>query len=401
MSHRLRASRSCPLRPLLVVVALTGATGAHAQTSPYYIGARQAITHDSNVFRDQTSQSDNVSSTGLLAGIDQPFGRQRFFADASVETNRHNRFSALNNVSYALTTGLDWSTIERLSGSLSYATHQNLADFGLVGGSTEKNVERSQQAVASVRYGIASRLGIEGSAEHRSVAFSNSAFRSGEYTENVGSAGIRWGARELLTFGVGLRVSKANYPHYIDPFDPTATEATDKLDRNDVDLTTTWVATGRSTIDARISSTREKHSQSSRPDFSGVTGSIGWDYKLTGKVALKASLVRDTGSETTFLTVLPGALPIRSDNNRLTTLAELGAKYEATAKIALQANYRRTNGSVTTISGSADDTTSNLALGVTYQPTRTIALGCNASHEKRVNAYNAYTAGCLASITLR
>jgi hypothetical protein len=398
MDYHPRASRSFPLRPVLLAVALTCAAGAQAQTSPYYIGASQGFTHDSNVFRDPSSRSDNVSNTGLLGGIDQPFGRQRLFADASVQLNRYNRHSELNNTSYSLTTGLDWATVERLSGNLNFNSRQNLADLGLAiatpGGAGQKNIERTQQAVASVRWGATSRLGLDGSAEHRRVSFSNDVARAGEYTENVGGAGVRFGSSEQLSFRLGGRVSKADFPHYIDAANPSGT--LDKLDRKDVDLSVVWVAGAFTTVNARISSTRENHTVA--PDFSGTTGMIGVDYKLTGKTALKASVARDTGSETTFLVAAPGALPFRVDNNRLSTLTALGATYEATSKISVQADYRRTNG---TTNGGIDDNTSTLAVGVTYQASRAISLGCNASHEKRENAYNDYTAGCLAKITLR
>ncbi|HJW12796.1 MAG TPA: hypothetical protein VJ598_13455, partial [Albitalea sp.] len=200
---------------MLVAVALAGTGAAHGQTSPYYIGASQGFTHESNAFRNSASLSDNVSSTGLHAGIDQPISRQRIYADALVQANRYNRFKVLNNTSYSLTGGLDWQTIEHLSGNLNFNSRQNLAEIASTAG--QKNVERMQQAMASIRWGATSRLGLDASAEHRRVSFSNNAARAGEYTENVGSAGIRFGSSEQLSFRLGGRVSKADFPHYKDP----------------------------------------------------------------------------------------------------------------------------------------------------------------------------------------
>lgn len=405
MFHTLRAFRTISARPLVFAAALAGVAYAQAAANPYYIGASQEFVRESNVFRTASRVSDTVSSTGLQAGIDQPFGRQRFYADVSVLANRHENYSELNNVSHTENLGLDWSSMERLSGSLRYMSRQNLADFGLTGGSTAKNIERTQQATALARYGVAARLGLEGSVEHRSVKFSNTDFNSGEYSQNSASAGIRWGAAGLLTLGTGLRVTQGDYPHYKDPFDPLgslAPETPDRLKRRDLDLTATWSPTGLSTLTARASATHETHSQASRPGFSGFTGALGWDYRLTGKLTLKAQLTRDTGSETTFLTVAPGALPLRANNNRLTTLSELGASYEATAKIGFTANLRRAQGSVTSTGGaSLGDSTSSMVFGAKYQPTRSISLGCNAGREHHVNVYNAYTAGCAAQLTLK
>ena len=89
-----------------------------ATRSPYYIGASQAFTHDSNIFRvaDECAETaDAVSTTALLAGIDQPFGRQRGFGNAHVRYNKYQDQSQLDNTSYRLAAGLDWETVERLS----------------------------------------------------------------------------------------------------------------------------------------------------------------------------------------------------------------------------------------------------------------------------------------------
>ena len=63
----------------LAVISLASASCVVAETNPYYVGVSQAFTHESNVFRVATGQaesSDTYSTTSLLAGIDQPFGRR-------------------------------------------------------------------------------------------------------------------------------------------------------------------------------------------------------------------------------------------------------------------------------------------------------------------------------------
>ena len=67
--------------PLLALLAF--ACGAGAQTSPWYIGGAQTVTHESNLYRladgaDESvisTKADLISSTALLAGLDQPVGR--------------------------------------------------------------------------------------------------------------------------------------------------------------------------------------------------------------------------------------------------------------------------------------------------------------------------------------
>ena len=63
---------------------------ALAQSQPWYIGAQQRFEHQTNVFGTSAGQvSDTVSSTSLLAGIDQTIGRQRLFGSVVAGANRY------------------------------------------------------------------------------------------------------------------------------------------------------------------------------------------------------------------------------------------------------------------------------------------------------------------------
>jgi hypothetical protein len=64
----------------LVIAAVLLPSGfALAETSPYYFGASETFTHESNLFKVSSAnnpQSDNIWATSIFAGLDQPFGRQ-------------------------------------------------------------------------------------------------------------------------------------------------------------------------------------------------------------------------------------------------------------------------------------------------------------------------------------
>lgn len=391
----------------------TGASqeGAPSQSAnPYYIGVSQAFTHDSNVFRRSENStlpivSDTVSSTGILGGIDQPFGRQRFYANGTAATNRHRNQEQLNNTSYGLAAGLDWSTIERLSGNVRVSANQSLANYGDVNAvnTTEKNLQKSRQASAAVRYGVATALGIEGGVDHGAIDYSlPNDLRT--VRQNSANVGVRWGGGGALSVLVSGRTSQAKYPTV--QTSPTTFD-TDTVDRRDLDATVTYVPTGISTFTGTLRATRETHSLAGRQAFSGLTGGVSWDYRLSGKLAFKASLSRDTGTATTFQQVfvpsVPG-LPIGSfqtqqiDASKLSTAAMLDASYELTGKINLSGNLRRFSSST---GGFGSDTITSYGVGASYQPTRTVSLGCTANHERRSSVYSANTFGCHGELTFR
>jgi len=423
-ARHLQAPRHWLTPAFVAALAAATACGARAdEPSPYYIGASAAVTRNSNVFQqaNASAQGDTYYSAGLLAGIDQMWGRQHLYANGSIASNRYQDFKQLDNTSYDLAAGLDWATIEKLSGTLRYDVRQglvNYADANLLNATTltTKDLQRTQQLNASARYGSVPGFAVDGGLTHRRVDFSAVEDRR-DYSQDVGRLGVLWGKSDLLTLGLGGRWTEGDYPQAVikaaipeipatptTPFAPRqdAEFGHDKSKRRDVDFTAKWSPSGVSVISGRISLTRETHSQPTIPTFSGVTGSIGWAYKPAGRLSYNALLSRDTASENTFATLPVGSAPVRVNNDRLTTVAAVSAIYELTAKTSLNAQYRHDSGSVFSVDGtSGHSSTDNIGLGVLYNPTRHITLACNISHESRSSVYKTNLATCSAQFVLR
>lgn len=407
MSSRSRAIAPHALNSLVVLMGLSCA-GAQAQDRPYYIGVSQAFTHESNVFHSASSaaRADTVSSTGLLGGLSLDLGRQHLFADVTAAANRYRDLDLLDNTSYTLSTGLNWQTVEHLSGNLSAVARQNLSQLGIFGAPDLKNVEKLTQAAANVRYGFASHLGIEAGAQHRTLKYTETIDRN--LTERVAHAGLRWGTPgSVLTLGVSGRFTDGDAPHFRAPIDPSNPslgfwpETPDSYTRKDLDFTAVWTPSALSTVSGRISVSRENHTVDARPDVSGITGSVSWDYKPTGKLGLKTTYTRDTGTQLVFTTSLQSAFfPVESNTSRINNMLSLDADYAVTGKIALTGSLAYNDGATLDVSGRGAGSTSNkAALGARYQATRTISLGCNASRESYAS-YRNNVAGCSAQMVL-
>ncbi len=400
---------------LAATCLLMAASAAIAQANPYSIGVSQAFGHDSNLYRAATNPTpDKYSITGLQAGIDQPFGRQRFYANGSVRATRYEDIVELNNTGYSVNAGVDWSTIERLSGGFNVALNQSLARYGASGDQpalTRKNVETTQEVGGRVQLGVASLLSLQGSLSHRRIGFSADEFAASEYNQTSGSLGLNYRPSDLLTLGTALRATRGEYPNIVMANGDAAT-----FSRNDLDLTATWVASGLSTINARVSFGRQTSDALTQRDFSGTTGSISWAFLPTGKLTFNTSISRDTGAETTFSSLGAGQVSGAGDNSRLTTTFALTAGYEATAKIRINAAFRYSRRNLVDEQfvngmsvGSAEgmDSLKTLSLGASYEPTRAWQLGCNAVRELRLsdsslsNNYSATTVNCSAQFTLK
>ena len=398
-------------RPSLVtlLVGLACSAGASAQDSqrPYHVGVKQDITHESNVLNAASGgeTSDTISTTTLFGGLNIPFGRQRFFANASVFHQGFSQIKARNNNGYDVGAGLDWSTIERLSGKLSLNSYRRQADY-FVGGIVPvslSNIERSSDVQASIRWGLDSLLALEAGLGGRQVAFSAPEFAAREYHQNNASLGLTYRPSGILTLGTGVSAHRTTYE-----VAAPGQSAADRSKRQDVYLTANWVPTGASSVNARINIGKTEYDLASFADFSGATGSLAWLWKPTGLLNLTTTLSRDTGQESGLQRLIAGAPVSASDFSRVTNALQVRADYELTGKIQMNAalGYSRRSlvDGFTGVAGS--DNTTALSLGARWAALRTLTLGCNVSRESRSASgtgsadYDNNRFGCFGQFTL-
>jgi hypothetical protein len=413
-----RVSRVHLLTPLALLLSVAaGHQAATAQASdpnPYYLGVSQGFTRDSNVARapgSASASSDTISSTGLNAGINQPFGRQRLRIDASVSSNRYASSSNLNNTAYGLNAALDWSTIERLSGTLRYSNNQGLANFysPLTPVLSNRNVQKTQEFAASALLGGVTILSFTADLSHRELSNSAEAYRAQEYSQNAGSLGVRYRFSGALDAGVALRLTRGTYPNY--PALGGGTQ-TDDLNRRDVDLTSNWTPTGLTSVNGRISLSRQTHSVAASRDFSGATGSLTVQHKPAGRLSYTASLSRDTATENSFFTTVGAngsVISLATDSSQLSTQFALGANYDVTAKIQANASVRVQTLQVgnSGLGNSGTDTINGFGVGLTYNPLRNLVIAASLGTERRStssalsNDYRTNTFGISARYSLQ
>ena len=412
-----------PLQPVALALALAASQCAWAEANPYYIGVSQSFSHDSNLFKLQGSQANSaetISSTGLVGGIDQPFGRQRLRVNGTVNSNRYSNNATLNNTGYGLNAALDWATIERLSGTVSYSANQNLANYGTPNTQsiTTRNLQKTQEFSAQAVLGGVTRLSFTGGLTHRSVDYSALAYDAQQFNQDAVNLGVRYRFSGALDAGAALRMTQGHYPH----FQPLLGGGfqSDTLKRRDLDLTANWTPTGATSLSGRVSLGKQTHSVTSLRDFSGVTGSLAINHNPGGRLRYSALLSHDTGTENSFINLVDiNGAPISAvtDNSRLSTAVQFSANYEATAKIQLNAALRLSRRSLVdtlTISNGAPptgntgtDTVTGVNFGASYVPLRNLFLACGIGHERRSSSsllssnYNTNTASCSAKFTLQ
>ncbi|WP_310384643.1 hypothetical protein [Roseateles sp.] len=400
-------------RRLLLATACLAVWGsaapAWAESNPYYYGGSLGINRVSNIYRSVFSPNDDtVATASLLAGINQPIGRQRVYADVNVNTNRYSKNTDLNNVGYSVKGGLDWSTVERLSGTVSIDNSQALSTYTerTALALRKKNTENNTSLNGVVRVGLVTKYSLEAGAGYRTRRFSADEYAQFEFDQNRFSLGLVYQPSPDLRFGVAGRLTNDKYPAYLPIFNgiPVGNPVdTREFERKDIDFTSRWVASGASTLDGRVSTGRSKVKQGVANDFSGVTGRITWAWQPTAKWNVSSSVSRDTGLESSFNNANTSA-----EQDRMTNSLQVNANYELTGKVFLTggastAKSRRINNDA---AGSrVDDRDNAFNLGARWQYSRGITLGCQASKSSRDSSevrytFDANSYGCYGQILL-
>ncbi len=399
------------LSTALVLSCLCSGT-ALAESSPYYIGVAQTFAHESNLLRlregqvapPDRSKSDTISTTALVAGIDQSFGRQRLNGSASLRANRYADNRQFDGSGYGLSLGLDWETIENLSGRVNVGADRNQrADLRdrlgrFIEGGTDEDTERFS---ATARLGLAGPLSIEGGVNWYSLGYEAPAASYAEYTQSGGSLGVRYRLGGATSVALSLRTARIDYPNLL----ISQANPRDKRKSDNIDLNVVWVPSGSSQLDATLSQGRTRYEQLSERDFEGTTGSVAWNYTPGGRLRGNVRLARDTGQNSDLATTA---------FSQTTDTLRVAADYDVTGKIVASASlqyYRRvldgTGQFVSNVRGT--DNGNVLTLGLRWTASRSLQLGCQASSERRGNnsnvllndAYSASIFSCYGQFTLQ
>ncbi|MBP8270360.1 MAG: hypothetical protein KAX42_00660 [Sphaerotilus sp.] len=398
------------LRPLAAtLLGLAGlATGSvSAETSPYYLGASQRFTHNSNVFlaQDAVAKSDTISSTGVRVGIVQPISRQRLSASLSANANRYSSLSALNNTDYALDTRLDWETVDRLSGNVALSSRESLPSDAAALSSGLRNLLKVNSASVQANLGGVTMWSFDAGAAVSRASYSEAVYARNNTRQSSINAGARVTPASGLTLRTGLRHANISYPN-----------ANNDVRRNDLDFSATVSPGGASVFNGRVSLTRERHSFADR-NVSNWTGALGWNWNPTGKLSTSLNLSRDSSNGSYDFTT--GTINVGSSNSTVATTLGLTTQWEVTSKIAMTGNLshsrRSLDNSLTVGTGvapsSASDSTNSLGLSVQYAVLRNVDLGCGVTWSDRSVSsagvtvlsapYSATTYSCFGQALLR
>lgn len=393
-----------------MAAGLSAVGSAHAEELPLYLTLSQGLTRDSNLLRDNSDRRrDTISTTTVAAGINKAYGRQNYRVSASASHNAYGDNKQFDNDGYAVSAEVASEVGANFKVTLNAGASQFLPSFEDQFNRNGRNTERNRQASVDVRYGLYGRWSVNAGASYNKVDYQIT--ESENKTSNSVFAGVRYLPSDLAYIGLTLYRTDTELPGRV-LFG--GTRVGEKIERTSLNLDTVWQVTGFSRLSGRLGVTSEKHPQDRRRDFDGLTGSASWTFTPAGKVSYALSWVRDTNNEGGGTYGSPiGRL--YASNKRLTNSLSATATYQATAKIKLNAGYTHAQydedsdlvleGVLPVSSNEQTGRYNAVSLGVSYQPIRSVGLGCDVQRYDRTQsvfsrAYDGNSVACRASFTI-
>ena len=350
-----------------------------------------SVTWDANVFRlpgsvsplttvGKPNKDDRITTTYVGLRIDKSFAQQRFQLDVTQTATRFNSFSFLNFDALDYRGAWLWSLTPRVSGMLSFDHKQTLAPFTDYRG-FQRNISNTDNRRFNVDGWLAGGwhllLGLfDGETKYTQVFLPQTSSRS-----NGAEAGVRYLAASGSSITATRRSSKGTTLNQ--PLDPV-NFIDDGFRLQESELQSTWLVSGKSTLNGRLAWVQRSHEHFAQRDFSGMAGNLDYIWTPTAKLRLAVSARRDIGAWWD----LDSSYTV-SDTLSFTPTWQVSTK--TALRMRLDCAQRDYRGPVIANPGPLRrDTVCSAGLGADWTPLRYVTFGANLQRDRRSSNYGAF-----------
>lgn len=397
-SPRGRHARAAwPTSLALLMASAVPAGPAWAEANPWYLGASQTLSHRSNLLSlakrslppAGLSASDNISSTALIVGLNQPVSRQRVYADLTLRADRYDRNKIYDNDGWSLRAGVEGTAAERLEGGLTLRSSRQLSALNTpeTGLQLQRNQETNNAIDLSARLGGSGPLGLLMGAGRLTV--DNSAdlpsVRALNLRQHHVETGLRWQDSEALRTELRLRRTRGNHPDF--------GSSGDRFRRNELEASALWRPRGNSVYELQLTWVDARYDVATGRDFDGLTGRASWRWDLGGRTRSQLLFVRTTGQTATVQNLITpvGSLEAVNDYSRTNDTLQWRLDYRLSPKLSLNtvlSHTQRQLFNALSFAGLQQDArgrekSERLALGAAWTPTRWLQTGCDTFIQRR------------------
>jgi hypothetical protein len=324
-------------RPVFLAVALA----VHAPTAcalgndTIFLRGSAFLGYDSNVFRvadgltlpaslGGPDQGDMYYGLGAGVRLDLPISRQRVTADAYINKYWYSRFQALDYNAYGMNATWHWRAGNDWYGQLGAGVDQSrqYSTNALAPEATIPRLLRRYNALANARYALTPRWELQAGVSAYSTKYNDEVFSSSDFQGSTWDLGASYRSPRGNSTGFRLRYQEGRWPNRSGA---TATALGAEYQQYTLSAVVDWHLSGRSRLYGDVGYTVQSRQDAQQGDFNGPSGTLVYDYLLSGRTTLRTSIFQIRGpTDADFATYTR------------TTGVTFSSIYELTGKIQLQ-----------------------------------------------------------------
>lgn len=368
---------------------------AHAQGSsrPFKLILNAAEAWDSNVFRlpsgapdPQAAQGNSGKSdrfTTLTYGVrfDKSYAQQRFVVDLSNTNVRYDKFTSQNRNAQNAHAQWDWHLSPRISGILS-ADHTESAvaqeDITLGRRLIKTTTDRQRFSVDGWLSGGWHLLAGASHSKYENSQVFVATPNSREINQEIG---VRYDAASGSSITAMQRRTDGKYPGQNGDL---GNFINNKFTVRETELSATWIASARSTLNGRVTWIERSYKGPSQLDFSGLSGELGYSWTPSGRLSINASAQRN------LMPYFQLGSSYRAD-----TTYSIGPTWTVSEKVRLNLGVNRLvndyRGRVLDLPGPLRrDTTNSARISVSWAAHPVLTLGASAAVSRRRSNFDGF-----------
>lgn len=370
--------------PCLLVLYCTQVRADEADAFNFTLGSNR--TRDDNVFRlspdtdalavlGSRERGDTISNSYLVGTFSKLIGRQRLLLDVNLNQSRYEGFSFLDYDGSNLAASLDWRLTNLLSGRIGRTRVSSLGSFADLRDPV-KNIYTTEATYASLDFWVLPDWHVEAELRRSTAGNESNTNRIGDSVVDQWKAGLRYTPRngsQILIRAIRMDGRLPNREFVAGSF------IDNSYQQSELGIEALSPLTGKSRVTAVLAQTQREHVNVPSRDFSGITGSLKWDWAVSGKLQLASRVRREVGASGDLLA-----------SYILTDGADLTLNWLPTAKITLSLRYDKSRRDfsgdpVSFLAGQEkrQDQLDTLSLNLSYRPMQSVMLTLGLTRSQR------------------
>jgi exopolysaccharide biosynthesis operon protein EpsL len=355
---------------------------AQAQAERFGLRLGYSATWDDNVFRlpesapnpeatpGESGRSDRYQTASIGLYADLPFSMQRIQLDITRGAVRYDKFSSRDSDPFSYRAAWQWQITRYVSGTLNASRAESDVNVEDVVG--RRSIEqRTTSYGGTVDLWLGGGWHVLGGASESESKYSEPFLARPNTTQQTADVGLRY----VFRSGNQLSVHRRRTPGTETVTDTAIFGGSDFV-QDETEVNATWVASGHSTLNARVTRIERQNEVLPQRNFSGTAGEFRYLWRATGRLNFDLSAGRN---------ISPYNLSLVSTTqveNSLTAAVTWATTERTAVRSAVSRRVSR-YGQASTEFEARRDTTQSFEIGANWSPRRYVALDARLRHEDR------------------